>query len=241
MKHLFLASCAIFFVVQIQAQNMNLDYQQAFKFYSQTTYMDDIKSSDVDSNGNYSYSRSRTLRIFQPTIAFQWKNKKGNFHEIELTQFKINRNNNISEMKNANSGSSTINGGTKKTELNFAFRYEYIINFLKSKETKFVPSLGLGASPYFNFSTTDPASSTSYATSFLNSGLRVYLSPRITYYFHSKFFLDLNLPICLGDTYISRARVENPVFTPEQQVNTTIYVESFPKLFSGRIGLGYKF
>lgn len=241
MKYFIALAITVGYLNLCSAQNTHLDYKSSIKLYSQTTYSDYSSTLEPDSNGWYGYIRTRSLRIFQPTLAFQWKNKKGNFHEVELTQFQINRNNNVSEVRNTSFSKYDDNSGTKSNELNFAFRYEYIINFLKNKETKFVPSLGLGASPYFSFSNRNTASSTAFRSSYLNTGLRVYLTPRVTYYFHSKFFLDLNLPICLSDTYIGRVKVENPAFTPEQQVNTTIYVESFPKLFSGRIGLGYKF
>ncbi|MDX5319815.1 MAG: hypothetical protein LPK45_02015, partial [Bacteroidota bacterium] len=146
-----------------------------------------------------------------------------------------------SEMKNANSGSASTTGGLKKTEMHFVARYEYIISILKNKEFKLTYALGLGASPYFHFAQADPVVSQSFPNSTIHTGVRLLLTPRVTYFFHSRFFIDLNIPVCVTDTYINRTKVENPSFTKTQQVYTTRFVDPFPEIFSGRVGLGYKF
>ena len=67
-------------------QNANLDYKYALKIYNLTTYEEQLKSKRLNDTSSYRYQYTNTtLQILQPTIAFQWKTKKNNLHEIELT------------------------------------------------------------------------------------------------------------------------------------------------------------
>ena len=84
MKNYILIILLLLFIKNGWTQNTNLDYKYAIKIYNLTTF-DEYRESKSDTTA---YS-TKTLQILHPTVAFQWKTKKNNFHEIELTNFML--------------------------------------------------------------------------------------------------------------------------------------------------------
>ena len=73
-------------------QNTNLDYKYAIKVYNLTTYDEYERSRKITDTSSIDYSYTTiTFQILHPTFAFQWKTKKNNFHEIELTSFMLGK------------------------------------------------------------------------------------------------------------------------------------------------------
>jgi len=71
-------------------QNTNLNFKSALKVYNLATFEEQTKSRGLNDSFSYRIQNSSTsLKILHPTIAFQWKSKKNNFHEIELTSLVI--------------------------------------------------------------------------------------------------------------------------------------------------------
>ncbi|MBI1222725.1 MAG: hypothetical protein GC180_09000 [Bacteroidetes bacterium] len=223
------------------SQNSNLDYHHAIKLYSQTSYTSTSQQLSIfDTLGNYRAISSKSFQLIQPSLAYQWKTKKNNFHEVAIGQVQLHSQHDLSEIKNGQTNSSLVDGGQKVFETSFILRYEYIINLRRNVESKFAPSIGFAGSPYFFLKNFQPVTSHSFPVSQLNMGMKLYVTPRISYYFNSKFFLDLNIPICLSDMAYNRNSVKNPAFTRSQQVYGTIDFNSFPRVFSGRLGIGMK-
>jgi hypothetical protein len=222
-------------------QNTNLDYKYAIKVYNLTTYDEYERSRTTTGTSSIDYSyTTTTLQILHPTIAFQWKTKKNNFHEIELTSFMLGK----LVTKTENTSDTTQNGqtinGYDLVTTSIAARYEYILNFNKSKDRKFVPSLGFGINPYYKQNNYSPKISSSFSTSEIYFGFKVFITPRLTYYLSSKFFIDLNIPICFLDSYFLKDKEDNPAVPVEERTITTFNLNGFPKVFSGRIGVGLK-
>jgi hypothetical protein len=222
-------------------QNMNLDYKIAIKLYNLTTFDEYERSRTInDTSSNTVYNTTSTLQILHPTIAFQWKTKKNNFHEIELTNFILGK---LTSNKE-NKSDTTINGQTKiGYDLVTTFisaRYEYILNFNKSKDRKLVPSLGFSINPYYKQNNYSPKISSSYATSEIYFGAKVFLIPRLTYYLSSRFFIDVNIPICFLDSYYLIDKEDNPAVPLQERTISTFNFNGFPKIFGGRIGVGLK-
>lgn len=231
----------LLFIKSGWTQNTNLDYKYAIKVYNLTTYDEYERSRKITdtSSNDFSYTTT-TLQILHPTIAFQWKTKKNNFHEIELTSFMLGK----LVTKTENASDTTQNGqeinGYDLVTTSIAARYEYILNFNKSKDRKFVPSLGLGISPYYRQNNYSPKNPSSFSTSEIYFGANVFITPRLTYYLSSKFFIDINIPLCVLDSYFLKDKEDNPAVQVEERTISTFNLNGFPKVFSGRIGVGLK-
>jgi len=181
-----------------------------------------------------------SFRLTQPSIAFQWRTKKNNFHEIELSQVWFGKVATKSEEIDRQTNQKETQGGQETWKSSFSLRYEYVLNFRKKATTKLVPSIGFGAGTYFNRSKTEPLVSNSFPAATTQLGLKLYVTPRLSYYFNPRWFLDVNLPICASDLNMTRFKVENPAFTSAQQTSSSSVFETFPKMFSARIGIGLK-
>ncbi len=221
-------------------QNPNLDYKNAVKVYNLSTYEENV-SFHGDSSRQSLRNYTSAYQILHPTIAFQWNTRTNNFHEIELTNFMVSKFQNKTEIVNDSTGNvlSTLSGKNSISTL-ISIRYEYIITFNKNKDKKIVPSLGLSASPFFKQNNTSPQ-----VPNLLNGlettiGIRTYIIPRLTYYFSPRFFCDLNVPLCFTDINASTVKNENPTNPANQSTTTTFNLATFPKILSGRLGIGVK-
>jgi hypothetical protein len=220
-------------------QNTNLDYKSALKIYNLTTFEEQIKSRRLNDTSSYRFQYTNTLlKILNPTIAFQWKSKNYNFHEIELTGLILGKNGTKTEIINDTTNNrQTINGGDLKTTV-ISVRYEYILNFNKSKDRKFVPSIGFGINPYYRQINYSPKITSSFPTSEISFGMRTFITPRLTYFLTSKLFIDVNIPLCVFDTFYLADKEDNPASPVQERTITTFNYNQFPKIFSGRIGIG---
>lgn len=222
-------------------QNTNLDYKSALKIYNLTTFEEQTKSRRLNDSSSYRYQYTNTtLQFLHPTIAFQWKSKKNNFHEIELTSLMLGKiGTQIEIINDTTNNGQTISGGDQKTTV-ISARYEYILNLNKSKASKFVPSIGFGINPYYRQNNYSPKISSSFSTSEISVGMRTFITPRLTYFVTSKLFIDVNIPLCFFDTFYFVDKEENPAIPVQQRTITTFNYSQFPKIFSGRLGVGLK-
>jgi hypothetical protein len=223
------------------SQNANTDYSTALKISNMTSFERHSTSRGWnDSLSEHLHYTNKGLRVLQPTIGFQWKGEKDNFHEVELTNFSVGRTSSASEMINDSTGLVRIVGGNKISNTSIAIRYEYIALFNKSSDSRLVPSLGLAVSPYFVSEKISPLTSEYFETMESRTGVRGFASPRITYFTASRVFFDLNIPICFVDFSVLTTRQENPVIPPKQRSITTFDFQQFPSFYSLRFGVGIK-
>lgn len=223
------------------SQNTNINYKRAIKFYNLTTIEDQTRSIRLNSTSasRYQYT-SNTFQILHPTIAFQWASKKSNFHEIELTRLMLGKTSTKTEIVNdSTNNTQTLSSGNLLTTV-IAARYEYILTFNKSKERQFVPSIGFAIHPYYHQNNYSPTNPNALPTSDLSIGLKSFVIPRITYFVTSKFFIDVNIPLCFFDTYYSSYQENNPVIPIQDRTTNSFNFSGFPKFFSGRLGIGVK-
>ena len=220
-------------------QNTNLDYKSGIKVYNLTT-LEEYTNSKNDTTANSFHYTTTTQQILHPTVAFQWKTKKSNFHEIELTNFMLNKVGTKTETITDSSGNIQVVNENDLTATLISVRYEYILNFNKATNKQLVPSIGFGINPYFKQNNYSAKISTSFPTSQDFIGARAFITPRLTYYIQPKFFIDFNIPLCFFDTYYLKDEDENPAVPESQSTSTSYNVELFPKYFSGRLGVGLK-
>lgn len=203
----------------VRAQNANLDFKGSIKFSDQVTVLSQ-RVYEKDTTLHDLQYRNGSYELFQPTFAVQWKNKRNNFHALELSDFSF--------------ASGMV--------LTASMRYDYIVNFYKTKDWKVVPSLGFGANPYFFQTIDNPEVSYEFRTSNTYVGMKVFITPGMTYYFSKKVFLDVNIPFCLFDMYYESYTEEDPTLPLDERKTTSVEFGSvFPEYFSVRFGIGIKF
>lgn len=241
MKKYLLIVILLLFLKSGWTQNTNIDYKYAIKAYNLTTYDEFERTrTSSDSSSSIIHYTSTSLQILHPTIAFQWKTKKNNFHEVELTGFMLGKLSTSKEISDDTLNSGQTTSGYDLFTTSISARYEYILNFNKTKNSKFVPSIGFGINPYYKQDNYSPKVSSLYPTSEIYIGTKVFVTPRLTYYLSSKLFFDINIPLCFIDSYFLIDKEDDPALPIEERTVTTIDFEAFPKVFSGRIGIGIK-
>jgi hypothetical protein len=238
MKKTVFISLLLLFVKNNWAQNTNLDYKRAIKIYNLSTYQ---RSSYTTYEATRSIEESnKNWEIFHPTIAFQWRTKKANFHELELTNLGLNKN--IQETGvnyYANPNMSFVANGYKRTSTFISLRYEFILNLIKSKDVKWVPSLGFAYGIFYKRLKYQPIVSTSFPQYNQSISGIISVIPRLNYHINSRFFLDLNFPISFVSTTYNSTRLENPSI-PEDNRKVYNYDMDFFPMFTTRLGVGLK-
>ena len=223
------------------SQNSNTDYKYGIKLYNLSRYEEIEKPKFLNSTTqNYYFDKKDNLQIFHQTVAFQWKTKKNNFHEIELVDMKFEKQKSITQIRNDSlHGIMTVSGATL-TETSIAARYEFTLVFNKQKDKRFVSSLGFAASPYYLSYKSVPELSSSFPVAEKHIGLKMFVTPRMTYYFKKRMFFDVNVPVCISQTEFSQEITGDPSVPTAQRDISSFDARILPKLFSVRLGIGIK-
>lgn len=223
------------------AQNKNLEAKYGIKVYNLSSY---TTSNQILSQDSVLVSRitDKFLSLFNPSIAFRFKTKRNNFHEIEWTTLRLDNQESYLESRYTGNGGTepVIGTGARNMNAYLALRYEYIINFFKNKNSRWMPSLGIAVSPYFSYSRYTPFRSSQFAVRGFQMGLTSFLIPRINYQINNRFFADLNFPIAITDMYVTTDRINDPNLPSEAQRRTVRDGALFPQPFYMRIGLGMR-
>jgi hypothetical protein len=221
------------------AQNDNLNYKSGFKVYNHTAYEVVDLNNRITSPFPYIHT-SKNIEVLRAVPAFMWQTKGNNFHEVELTRFSINKFNSKPLVAYDTSSTTKNDRGDKTFSTNLELRYEFVLNFNKNADTKFVPSLGFAFSPYFRHNKYTAESSSLYPAAEYYLGVKSFVIPRVTYYLNSKLFLDINVPICVYDAHYRESNNKNPALPFEQQVMGAYIFKPFAQIFTGRVGIGVK-
>lgn len=237
LRYLFIMSAILTGLIG-NAQISDRISRNALKIYNHSMWtaesIDHIRTSGVTIRSTKTFST-----VLSPTVAYQWKSSEKTFHEIELTRFRMDRFSERTDWVIDSIGimDPTPSGQQIKTS-EFSLRYEYNIILDNFSSAKLTTSAGLAISPYFNRTEHIPKNSHSFATATTISGASAFLIPRLMYQFSEKFFVDLNIPIYLVDNHLSVSKVENPLFTEDQQRTSTVNSQLLPRKMSCRLGIG---
>lgn len=240
MKIYCLSAAFVLVALNAIAQESPREYSRALKLYNLTDwerYSDSWTLRDT----NFFNLEQSSLRIFHPTIAYQWQSKKGNYHELELISFQLS---NREEAVEAATPATGTNSQLIQSEITFAaglsLRYEYQISIRPKDEKPWDFSVGVGLNPYYFYQRFSAEISTMFPTSVSTFGTRVFAIPRFTWHLSPRVFLDVNLPICMGEYRHQYRYDESPVLQVSERGQRAIDYSLFPALFSGRIGIGIK-
>ncbi|MFL5764746.1 MAG: hypothetical protein ACJ77K_12450 [Bacteroidia bacterium] len=223
------------------AQNPHTDYHFGIKLYNIATYDHYEDLRPVFPVGmNFNKVTTEDVRLLHPTIAFQWKSKRNNFHEIELTELKWDNTGTFSSIENDSVKSSQVIAGDQVQRTSAAIRYEYILVLAKKKTGSLVPAVGFALSPFYDNYHYQPRVETAFPESRMDAGIRAFVVPRLTWYVGNRFFLDMNLPVCVSDVMFYREKKEDPSIPASYRNLERFDVKMFPQYFSARIGIGIK-
>ena len=76
--------------LQVVSKNKYLNYDFGIKLYNESSFSDSkIQLGTKPNPQNNLFRESEKTDVLRPTIAVSWRNKKSNFHEIELNRFNI--------------------------------------------------------------------------------------------------------------------------------------------------------
>lgn len=239
-KTIILFIAAVIFKT-VSAQNTNIGYKFSIKMYNLSRYQEfeKYRFSDPDTH-TFQVDKTSDLNLIHPTIALQWRSKRNNFHEIEITDLQWEKTGLVNEIRNDSTGLNVMVYGMNKKETSLAARYEYSFVFNKRKESRFVPSVGFAISPYYKSYISSPVVSSYFPVSEKSIGLRTFVTPRFTYFIKERLFVDINIPVCISEAEFSKDRNDNPNIPSIERDVYSFDVKGFPKLYSARIGIGIK-
>ena len=225
-------------VEPLPKEHKHLEYRYAIKLYNEVSYRESFDITSSSSQGVFRRTHE-TTNYLRPTFAFQWRNKRNNFHEIELNRFNIEKDYSEDRKYDIN-GQHIVLDGYRTITTNISVRYEYIIQFGKRKNSRLVPALGLGVNPYYLRQNFIPLTSNIFPQINAEMGFRTFLLPRLSYYFSKRFYLDLNIPLCVTDFSLLHQVIRDPSLPEHLQKYRIVELEAFPKMISARVGLGFK-
>lgn len=224
---LFVLLFGVLFSIPAFAQEQKKGSEIAIKLYNQTTF-------NINLNNPFFYIKpiqnNVDIKFLQPTIAIALENRGNNIHEFEVTDLNWSK----------NSGFFVSNTEGHWTQIAIALRYEYKLMLNKKRAKNWQPSLGFGASPFYNRINFTPRKSIDYPIKQTDFGISAFVIPGINYKLSHKVFLDANVPICLGMATSYRSKVINPNMSATSQRESLFsYDGGIPKI-SFRIGIGVK-
>jgi hypothetical protein len=240
MKKISITFAVALFSITMLAQNSNLEYNYAIKICNLATYEEDSHTRSSGLQHHYNYYNNHHLQLIHPVVAFQWKSKKNNFQEIELNDLKWEHTGSTTESRSDSTGMATIVDEQRITESAISAKYEYTFVFLKKKEHKLVPTLGLAADQYYRQYHFAPGVSSSFPSKEIVTGARVLVTPGLSLFLKHRLFIDVKIPLCIADAHFLSDDQEDPSVAKSAQKVSSFDMNMFPRIFSARLGIGVR-
>ncbi len=215
----FLSILVAFTATHAVAQEQDLSNKLKINTYLERKYSVQLFTGLNLERGGNTIGNYNINFLLSPT--FQWSNKKYNHHEIGLNDL-------------------IVRSSITFTSLELSLRYEYLINFMKHKDSRLIPSLGIGATPYYNYSKTYPQVSAEFPKIYNSVGSRFFVAPRITYHFSKRLYANFSTPISFLDLSFTHQNIKDPAFPPASQRYSIMSFESNLSGTGIRLGIGFK-
>lgn len=237
MKYIICIAMAILnFAATAQEENTKPAAKYQLKLYG--LFSPYLESSNIQLPNNRQVTYINSRHSLSPTIALSVVNKKGDYHEVELTRASINEYDNVTYLNYGLNSFSIPISGAIVTESKLILRYEYIHLFLKGK--KFQPAIGVGAAPYLTAYRFTPKVTSIFPLKERIIGLQTFVIPRLTYHLNKRFVLDLNVPLNISEHQFAKRTSFDPT-VPSAERNTNV---SSNKVLEDvayvRLGIGIK-
>lgn len=202
-----------------QVQNEYLNYRYSLSVNALYTH-----------NLTYGGVYEKTSLIDGITSSFFIMRTNGNQHEISLEKLKIGSSNYYYD----NASLHSNNGA------DISMGYKYHFNFIKRKNSKWIPSIGLGAHVFYRSMNFNSADSISFPINYRGGGVRFIVQPALTYHINHRVYLNLSLPVNAANMELRSDNIADPAIPEEQRKITRADVVSFSQ-FQAKFGVGIKF
>lgn len=220
----------------LHAQNPNLNYKYALKISNLSSY-----KSNFTALGRSSVGNGKTLQVLQPLITLQRKIKNNNLVEVELSTLNINSNRGSFYVYNDSPPYNTSKVPLyKQRNTNISMRAEYIFVYGKIKDKRLVSNVGVGIMPGYNKMNYISANPLSYSNSKTTISCSVYISPRLTYFVKSNYFIDFNIPLNIIEFSLKNSFNSNPKLDLNNRKTSTFNLDGLTTSLGFRLGFGIK-
>lgn len=231
--------CSLTFLVHAQ-NNPNLDnFTKGLRIgFTNTVYNNTYQFSDPLTNNEISYEILQGTYDIGFGSVFMTKSK--NMHQFELNNVTMNFNDTRKILMNDSLGQQTIIDGATTDKFSMSFSWEYIYNFRKDKDKKWIPSIGTGLIAYASAEATTPEVSTIFPSSKLFLSVRQFIDFRLSYFANEKTWIDFSVPLNFNEFNVYSTHEENPAVSLNQRRQTMIGFNVFPNIFMLKLGMGVK-
>lgn len=212
---LFLFACSAGFSQSIESEKQ--DRKISLKLYGQIM-------AEVEQNSN-----TITFPRFNPAVSLYTKNH--NFHELELSSLIFRR--------NAYNGVEYALNTYNKTQFNLGLRYSY--NYRLYMKNQLGVYLGAGTNLFYNQNTYSPLASSSFPGYDSKKGFDLNITPRLTWKFNEKWYLDVNIPVNVYQQAWGTSKWDNPAYPVKDSKTITSKGQVFPNQYTVNVGIGLRF
>ena len=214
----------------------------SIKLYTNVFYETIESSINSDTYTIYPYTLNTTNKNFSLNIspAIRFENKKGNMHEIELNQIEFSNQDNETIILYDTTTIPNIISERRTTTTTFSLiiRYEYDYVFLKNKDNKIKPYIGVSIKPFYDITVTKVTGW--YPTKYQNIGAVFSLIPGANWNISERVYFNINIPYDIISTTLKTTKIDNPALPESIRKLSTINLHFFPKRFQLRFGFGVK-
>lgn len=197
----------------------------------------DIYSHAAKININYVKNFDDGSTVAGAAPSFMVKNRKKNFHELELSSCSFNR-----SRTTLYTSTGQLIGPADLSSQDIGFRYQYTITFMK--KARLNPQVGISFLNRYQGAKSEPHVVDAYPRISRQWDGRIALCPQVRYNISSRFFADLSLPVDVATFEYKYQEVINPAIPIRQQSNSGFEYESFQGFgdqFHVRVGAGVMF
>lgn len=180
------------------------------------------------------------VRFLSPSVAVTKKNKRGNFHELELSILDVRKMDIKTQFTQPVTGIKYYELTSRLTHSIIAARYEYIVSIGKKKHWIVQPSIGFAAMPYFDRYHSTPYINADYPVTQTYIGVRSFVVPRITIPLTHRLSLDVNIPITVSDISYTRENIADPTLPVSAQRYGVLDISMFTNYITARLGLSLR-
>ncbi len=215
------------------AQNPNLDFKLAAKLGNQVTY----------EYGTLGYedrvAHWQHLQTVHAVPSVIWKGKKGLFNEVSLMKA------NFEETKGERVFDPTTwphnDNPHRLLNADFAVRYGKFFPFLRKKDCRWVPMLGVELTGRFSHVIQAPNFFNYNVFQQSRGDVVGYLTPRLAWFASKRLFMDLSLQAQCFDLLFLRNKELNNNIANLVQVHHGSQINFLLPVFTGTLAVGYKF
>ncbi|HEY9176499.1 MAG TPA: hypothetical protein VIN07_02360 [Flavipsychrobacter sp.] len=210
-------------------------YNHAVKLYTVGRFN---PYSDVYIRNRDSYAVQTSISDYiQPSLAVSFRNKKHNYHELELSRVSV-RSTSVNPM--IQTSQVSLPSGYRLNTANFAMRYEFIVPFIKRKQALFVPAVGAAVMPYYSRYSLQPYSPADVPVTSSTLGAQTFIIPRLQVNISKRIFIDANVPVCIIDFGTKRNHIQDPTLPVTARQYTIADVQFLPGVYTARLGVGVR-